>query len=190
MNDVERVAEALGASDQPLSIPQLVSATGIAAESVDRVLWSHIDRFVWQPGHTWSLNTDKTGPIQADPVGADTRRNPLMPVASNELRAVVLSNGIQLRVGKRPIDSDAAFTIRSVGNSIELTFNTAHEVFADLPIPFDDEAQSSDYRRLVEVLLASWAIYEDRLPGDQAKRAASDARHAWGRQSSEILGDL
>ncbi|MBZ4611368.1 MULTISPECIES: hypothetical protein [Mycobacterium avium complex (MAC)] len=85
------------------------------------------------------------------------------------------------------MDSDAFFTVRSAGNTITLTLNSTHELFIDMPTPFEDNEDDSPYKRLCELLLSAWVLYEDSLPGGSVKRAAEDARLLWGRRAIEML---
>jgi hypothetical protein len=85
------------------------------------------------------------------------------------------------------MDSDAFFTVRSSGNSVELILNSTHELFDTLPFPFDEN--DAGPMSLVEVLLSAWALYEDAVPGGSMRRALEDVRLLWGRRSIELLRD-
>lgn len=174
-----------------MTAAELASATGLPEEVVDRTLWGDLDRFLWQPGHKWTVASKKLRPEPsiATPM-FDVRSRPLQPAHETELRALTLSNGMQLRVTKGAIDSDSPFSVKSVGNAINLQINTEHPLFLELPIPFENTAKSDGYRRLVEILLCAWSVYEDGIATGPSKRSAQDARHIWGRLTVEMLGTL
>jgi hypothetical protein len=106
-----------------------------------------------------------------------------------ELRAFTMSSGLTVSVNRRPLDSDAFFSVRSAGNKVTLTLNSTHELFADLPLPFEEGVKDEGFKELCEILLSAWALYEDSLPGGSAKRATEDARLLWGRRAIEVLRD-
>lgn len=187
----DSIIEALNSATAPLNISEISSMTGIGESEVDRALWSDPDRFLWQPGHRWTVGVEKPRPARGQPeVETDTRARPLTQEPPKQLRAITLSNGVLLRVSKHSMDSDAPFSVRSAGYAIELQLNSAHELFRKLPIPFDSEDDEPGYKQLAEVLLAAWAVYEDSIPGDSERRSATDARHMWGRSTIHALGLL
>jgi hypothetical protein len=106
-----------------------------------------------------------------------------------ELRAVTLASGLIISVSRLPLDSDAFFTVRSAGSTVQLIINSTHELFAQLPMPFEEGGDEVSYKALVEVLLEAWALYEDGLMGRPARRAMEDTRLLWGRRAVEVLRD-
>lgn len=187
----EEIERALSEGGSAMTAAELAASTGLPEEVVDRALWSDLDRFLWQPGHTWTLGGIKPRPeTDVATPKIDVRSKPLQPSRETELRAVTLSNGMQLHVSKGALDSEAPFTVRSAGNIINLRINTEHSLFHELPIPFESTDDSDGYRRLVEVLLSAWSVYEDGIATGPAKRSAQDARHVWGRLTVEMLNTL
>jgi hypothetical protein len=183
------IAEALNSAGTPLTVAEIASALDVSAHDVDRVIWDEPDRFVWQPGHRWSLGSEKPRPaIEGGHTGhVEARQGPLVPRDPIELRATTLESGVTIRVTRRALDSHALFTVKSAGNVIELVLNSGHEVFAELPMPFSDEGSTIGHQRLVEILLEAWALYEDSVPGGPSRRAAEDIRLLWGRRILELL---
>ena len=188
MDNTELVASVLAAAGQPLTIPIVAELTKLDPRDVDQVLWASPHRFVWQPGHKWSVAGAKNRPYaRLSKVGDDARRGPLVQREPEELRAITLSSGLIIKVVRMPLDTDAFFSVRSVGNTVQLVINSTHELFGEFPMPFEDSIEKSPYKLLVEVLLESWALYEDSIVGGSARRATEDTRLLWGRRAIEIL---
>lgn len=188
MEQREQVISALRGAGSPVTTPELVELTGLEARVVDRILWEFPDAFVWQPGHRWALNPGRKdfGRV-ASPNVLDSRAAPLVPREAEELRALTLASGLELRISRRPMDSDAFFSVRSSGNRVDLVLNSTHELFDELPAMFDDSHPATPYQRAVEVMLEAWALYEDGVPGGPTKRAVEDLRLLWGRRVVEVL---
>lgn len=184
------IAKVLKESAGPLTVGEIAAKTGGAIGECDAALWEAPERFVWQPGHRWTAANPKAR-AQRKTIGeeSDVRSNVMSAHAPRELRALTLSSGLTIAVNRRPIDSDAFFSVRSAGNTITLTLNSTHELFAELPTPFETRSDESSYKELCEILLGAWALYEDGLPGGSAKRATEDARLLWGRRVVEMLRD-
>jgi hypothetical protein len=178
-----KIEELLAHADGPLTTREIAAGAGCEREAAEQVVWGSPDRFDWQPGGRWALAASKRSIRGAPPAldHEDTRDAVLDPPGANELRAIVLGSGSVLRVVRRPLDSTAVFTVNQVGRDLQLVLNSAHEVFADLPMPFDDDGENGDYKRLLELLLAAWAVYEAEVPGGRMRRELEDARLMWGR---------
>lgn len=192
MDDLgRRIEAALAVADAPITVLEVAERLGVTAHDVDRVIWGEPDRFVWQPGHRWALGAEKARPVAAigNSSEEDARDRPLAPRGPVELRATTLASGVTLKVSRRPLDTHAVFTVKSVGNVIELILNSGHELFAELPMPFDDGLPEGDYQALAEVLLQAWALYEDSIPGGPSRRSAEETRLLWGRRIIELLRD-
>lgn len=190
MVDSDALHRALAEAGEPLTVSEIASRLGEPdTDALDAVLWENPDQFVWQPGHHWALASSKARANSSDgAIREDTRSNMLSGRAPRELRALTLSSGLTIAVNRRPIDSDAFFSVRSAGNTITLTLNSTHELFSDVPMPFEEESGNEiGYKELCEILLSAWALYEDGLPGGSAKRATEDARLLWGRRAIEML---
>lgn len=184
------LAKALRDADMPLTVGEIAARTGGDIRECDAILWQSPDKFVWQPGQKWTVANSKQREARADHVDAPDARSFMMSASEpKELRAFTMSSGLTIAVNRRPLDSDAFFTVRSAGNTITLTFNSTHEIFADLPLPFEDSEPDVGFKDLCEVLLSAWALYEDGLPGGSSKRATEDARLLWGRRAIEVLRD-
>lgn len=190
MASVDDIVNVLKESSEPLPVSEIAARTGAAIDECDAALWRAPERFVWQPGHRWTLATPKARASHSgvDAI-ADVRSNTMAEHSPRELRALTLSSGLTIAVNRRPIDSDAFFSVRSAGSTITLTLNSTHELFADLPTPFDSTQDEMGYKELCEILLSAWALYEDGLPGGSAKRATEDARLLWGRRAIDMLGE-
>ena len=157
---------------------------------VDSILWASPKLFVWQPGHRWGLKAPKMAPDGRSHITSvsDSKDELLASRPAKELGALTLASGLTIKFSRRALDTDAFFSVKSVGNSIELVLNSTHEVFSRLPLPFDDaEGDASPYRELVEVLLSAWALYEDGVGDGPSKRPLEDARLFWGRRTIEML---
>lgn len=179
------VEETLASSPSPLTVREIAEKVDIAADVVAEVVWGAPERFSWQPGGRWTLSAPKSTVLPAvEPDHQDARSAVLAPQDGVELRAIVLASGTVLRVVKRPLDSAALFTVKAAGSDLELVLNSAHEAFARLPVPF--EGESGDYKRLAELLLTAWAVYEGECP-TAARRGLEDARLLWGRKLLELL---
>lgn len=181
-----RIASALAASETPLTVREIAQSLGLPPNEVAEIVWGHPEEFSWQPGGRWSVSAPKTvarPQITADQ--DDTRTAVLSPHPGVELRAIRLTSGAILRVVHQPLDSGAFFTVRSEGADLQLIFNSIHEVFEDLPMPFEHE-ESRNYKRLVELVLAAWAVHEADAP-TSSRRSLEDARLFWGRRLLELL---
>lgn len=190
VSEVETIVEAIVSAQGPLTVLELAKLTGLDNRVVDGVLWGSPDRFVWQPGHRWGVAPKKQPPrVTIVPASADARAASLSGESSTELRAVTLASGLVIHVSRLPLDSDAFFSVRSAGNTVQLVINSTHELFARLPMPFEEDSQEFSYKTLVEVLLQGWALYEDGVSGRQARRAMEDVRLLWGRRAVEVLRD-
>jgi len=175
-------------SPAPLTISEIASEAGSDIRSCDALLWDNPEHFVWQPGHKWTVSRTRTHVRRSDPpLTPDARSPDTSGAARSQLRAVTLSTGLTIAVDRRPLDSDAVFSVRSTGNRIALTLNSAHEIFTELPMPFAGAPEESSYKQLCEVLLSAWALYEDGIPEGPARRWAQDARSFWGRRVVEML---
>ena len=186
----EQVASAL-AGAEPLTIAQLAGVTGLHEREIDAILWNEPGRFVWQPGHRWSLKAVKSRRVTktGDPKSVvDSRPELLASKPAKDLGAITLSSGLTLRMSRRALDSDAFFSVRSSGNVVELILNSTHEAFDRLPTPFDQvSADDASYKELAEMMLAAWALHEDAATGTAAKRSLEDVRHFWGRRLVEVM---
>ena len=188
MAALDDVVKALEESAKPLSVAEIAMKTGRDVRECDAILWQSPDKFVWQPGHKWTVvnrKSDATKQFVTD--APDARLNMMSASTPGELRAVTLSSGLSMVVNRRPLDSEAFFTVRSAGSKIILTLNSSHELFENLPLPFDTQLGNSDYKALCETLLSAWALFEDGLPVGSARRAMEDARLHWGRRTVEML---
>lgn len=184
----ETIAKALRDAPGPLTVSELAARVGCEVRECDAILWQSPDQFVWQPGHKWTAaNPKRSAPRPDVGIATDARSSMISAVAPRELRATTLSSGLTIAVNRRPMDSDAFFTVRSAGNTVTLTLNSTHELFTELPVPFQSGQGAGDYKELCEVLLSAWALYEDGLPGGSTTRATEDARLLWGRRVIEIL---
>lgn len=187
----EEIVKVLQRTQTPMSVTEIASALERDIRECDSILWDDPALFVWQPGHRWTLASARMlEPRAIAPDVPDVRADPISAADPRELRALTLASGIVIEVNRRPLDSDAFFTVRSAGNRITLTLNSMHELFTTMPMPFDDEEQQSSYKALCEALLSSWALYEDSVPGGPARRSLQDARLLWGRRVVEILREV
>lgn len=188
MAALDDVVKALEESAKPLSVAEIASIIGCEVRECDAILWQSPDKFVWQPGHKWTVANQKSSTTRHLVTDApDARSNMMSASTPGELRAVTLSSGLSMVVNRRPLDSEAFFTVRSAGRKIILTLNSSHELFGNLPLPFDTQLGNSDYKALCETLLSAWALFEDGLPVGSARRAMEDARLHWGRRTVEML---
>lgn len=184
------ISAALQDAEEPLTVSEIAMRTGSEVRECDAILWQNPDRFVWQPGQKWTVANTKERRSIADRVDVpDTRSNMMATATPKQLRAFTMASGLTVAVNRRPLDSDAFFTVRSAGNAITLTLNSTHELFAHLPVPFETSGADANFRDVCEVLLTAWALYEDGLPGGSAKRGTEDARLLWGRRAIEVLRD-
>lgn len=184
------IAKTLREAAEPLTVGDIAARIGGDIRECDAILWQNPGEFVWQPGQKWTVANPKHRRSRVGPVDAPDARSSMMSAAApKELRAFTMSSGLTVAVHRRPLDSDAFFTVRSAGNTITLTLNSTHEIFGDLPLPFESGVGGEGFRELCEVLLTAWALYEDGLPGGSTKRATEDARMLWGRRAIEVLRD-
>lgn len=189
MVTLDDIVRALRESLTPLSVADIASKTGGDIRSCDAILWQNPEQFVWQPGHRWTLARSKSHVPRINMATAQDARSSESAAGAlqNQLRALTLASGLTIAVDRRSLDSDAFFSVRSNGNRISLTFNSSHEIFSELPLPFDASREDTPYKALCEMLLGAWALYEDGLPEGQVRRAAQDARLLWGRRVIEML---
>jgi hypothetical protein len=188
MAALDDIVKALKESGKPLSVTEIASKIGCDAHECDAILWQSPAKFVWQPGRKWALVDQKSDITTHSVIDAPDARSNMMSAATPvELRAITMSSGLSIVVNRRPLDSEAFFTVRSAGNTVTLTLNASHELFASLPMPFDEQLLNSDYKALCETLLSAWALFEDGLPVGSARRAAEDARLHWGRRAVEMI---
>lgn len=188
----EDIVRVLRQAGMPLSVIEIAAALDGDVRECDAILWQDPQQFVWQPGHKWMLASTKSHSVRTMPADVPDARsdNAVAAAAPRQLRALTLSSGVVIAVDRRPLDSDAFFSVRSAGNTITLTLNSTHELFIGMPTPFEDNDDRSPYKRLCEVLLSSWVLYEDSLPGGSIKRATEDARLLWGRRVIEMLREV
>ncbi len=188
MVNLEDILRILRESRTPLSVPEIAKEVGADVRVCDAILWQNTELFVWQPGHRWTVARTRSHSRRHDlPETADARGTESTGASQGQLRALTLSSGLTVVIDRRPLDSDAFFSVRSVGNRIALTLNSSHEVFSELPLPFDGVSVDSPYKNLCEVLLSAWALYEDGIPEGSARRAVQDSRLFWGRRVVEML---
>jgi len=193
MATVDAIIRVLKEAAEPLSVAEIASRLGADVRECDALLWQTPDKFLWQPDHKWTIASAKKRPV-IDPIAdaPDARAQIASGGSSRQMRALTLSSGIVISVTRRPLDSDAFFSVRSAGNTVTLTLNSTHELFGKLPMPFDGDVEGGEedasYKELCELLLSAWALYEDGLPGGSTKRAMQDARLLWGRRVIEMLG--
>jgi hypothetical protein len=182
----DEIAELL-AMTRALTIRELAERLDRDGEIIADAVWSAPERFAWQPGGLWTLAAPKqaVSAPKPQPEEDDTRPAILTPPEGVELRAITLSNGATLRATRRPLDSSAVFAVRASGGDLELALNSDHEIFASLPMPFDEDVVDGDFRTLVEMLLVAWATHEGTAP-PAAKRSLEDARMMWGRALLDI----
>lgn len=184
---LDAIRKVLEESAEPLAVTEIAARASCGIRECDAVLWQNPDQFVWQPGQKWTVATAKhRGPSDGRADAPDARPNMMSATAPKELRAFTMSSGLKVAVNRRPLDSDAFFTVRSAGNTLTLTLNSMHELYAELPLPFEGDGQEG-FKELCETLLTAWALYEDGLPGGSAKRGTEDARLLWGRRAIEVL---
>ena len=188
MAALDDVVKALEGAAKPLSVAEIASIVGREVRECDAILWQSPDKFVWQPGHKWTVANRKSSTTRHLVTDApDARSNMMSATTPGELRAITLSSGLSIVVTRRPLDTEAFFTVRTAGSNITLTLNASHELFANLPMPFDTQTENSNYKALCETLLSAWALFEDGLPVGSARRAMEDARLHWGRRAVEML---
>ena len=188
MVTLDDVVSILRKSPVPLTVSDIASEAGGDVRSCDALLWDNPEQFVWQPGHKWTLARTRAHVRRTDPAAApDARSTDSISSSQSSLRAVTLSSGLTVNIDRRPLDTDAFFSVRSAGNRIALTLNSSHEVFAELPLPFEGASKDDPYKALCEVLLTAWALYEDGSPEGSTRRSAQDARLFWGRRVVEML---
>lgn len=188
---VSKIEEVLWAAPSALTVTEISDRVGVTPHDIDRVIWGEPDRFVWQPGHRWSLGIEKPRPT-GTPLSVplqEAREGPLSRRGSVQLRATTLASGVTIRVSRRSLDSHAVFTVKSAGNIIDLVLNSSHELFAEMPMPFVAASKGDSHQKVVETLLHAWALYEDSVPGGPTRRAAEDIRLLWGRRVLEVLRD-
>jgi hypothetical protein len=184
-----RIEAVLAGATHALTIKEIAAEIGLDPDAVAQAIWDSPNRFSWQPGGRWILAAPKQS-VRPPAVASehdDTRPSLLSSQDGVELRAMTLASGATLRVSRRPLDTSAAFSVRATGRDLQLILNSSHEIFEDLPMPFDDEAGDGAYKRLVELLLTAWAVHEAETPPGASKRALEDARLMWGRSLLDLI---
>ena len=185
----EAIIDLLDRSGVPLTSIEIATELATAVEVIDAAIWADPDRFVWQPGHRWAVSSQKRESLRPSGLAPaqDSRAAPLVPRESVGLKAITLSSGAKLRVSRRPLDTDALFTVRSVGADIQLILNSTHDVFDVLPMPFLESQENVDFQGLVELLLEAWALYEDGVSGTKGKVGVEESRLLWGRRMADLI---
>jgi len=183
---VERI---LAAAETPLTLGEIAEGLEAPISDVDHCLWTQPDRFIWQPGHRWTLAENKAPFFEEAALDGDIGESRSGEAeGSRELKATTLANGLEFRVLAEPSDSQAFFTIRAGGAVLTLVVNSSHELFTDFPMPFADDDRPWGARALLELLLESWALHEAASStGD--KRQLEETRMLWGRRAVELLED-
>lgn len=188
MTTLDDIVSILRAAPAPLNVAEIASEAGCDIRSCDALLWDNPECFVWQPGHKWTVARTRSHVRRKKvPVTPDARSASSTEASQKQLRAVTLSSGLTIDIDRRPLDSDAFFSVRSAGNRIVLTLNSEHEMFVEFPMPFEGPSEGLPFKALCEVLLSAWALYEDSIPEGSARRGAQDARLLWGRRVFEML---
>lgn len=184
-----RIEDVFAGSGRALSTREVATEVGCDRALAEQVIWGSPERFAWQPGGRWTLLAPKQAVegTASDPAQDDTRDAVLDPPGAVELRAIMLGGGSVLRVSRRPLDSPAVYTVSQSGRDLQLVLNSAHDVFTELPMPFDEEDRDGDYKRLLELLLAAWAVHEGEIPDGAPKRALEDTRMMWGRTLLKVF---
>jgi hypothetical protein len=123
-----------------------------------------------------------------------------MKTVAAELSARTVNDGLKY-LFNRP-ETDAFFSVKSVGGALLITLNTAHPAYENLVEVLgrkDITDDADDFAALcarltraaddLKLLLSAWARYEDELAqtGAPRHRAALDARNDWGRVARTFL---
>jgi hypothetical protein len=183
----DRVVGALSDAARPLSSHELASLLEEDESLIHEVIWAAPERFVWQPGHRWALAPAKAPQEPVQGVISDfDGRLALRPQQQETLRAITLEDGLELVVSARALDSDALYSVRSIGSRIELTLNSSHVAFSRLPLPFVGD-DSDPYKVLVELLLEALALHEESLHSAAERRTVQIGRVSWGRKLAELI---
>lgn len=181
-----QIVEVLASSATPLTVREIAQRLDVPPSEVAEIVWAATQNFSWQPGGRWSLATPKaTVRPPVEPGNDDARVAVLSPQDGVELRAIRLAGGATLRVIRRPLDTAALFTVKAMGSDLQLILNSSHEMFEKLPMPFEADGEG-DYKTVVELLLAAWAVHEAEAPA-AAQRGLEDARLFWGRRLLDLL---
>lgn len=101
-----------------------------------------------------------------------------------QVRARVVSSGLEVSFNERELDSPAAFTCRTQGPVLLITLNTNHPAYSTLA-----EVLRSAHQGAARALLASWALMETELPEGVRRDRVSEVRLDWGRTIRRLLND-
>ena len=111
-------------------------------------------------------------------------------MSNKSLAATCLENSIEYVISKGHFESDAFFSIRPAGGTVNVLVNTAHPAyeyfgqFIDCIInnnSDDAKVETESVVKAIRIMLLSWARYENELPTGRLKQNAEDARKDWGR---------
>lgn len=183
-DDIEQM---LRSAAQPLSVDAIATALELDPQMVYRRIWQEPLRYAWQPGNRWALASEKQGPAEHSLELAASADSALAREPGEILGGKTVGEGIEFCVSHQALDTKAVFTVRSLGNRINLVLNSSHEIFDEAPLPFDDSVHSEvGYRRLLEVLLIAWTLYADG-ENQVDKRKVEEINYLWGRRVSEVL---
>lgn len=113
------------------------------------------------------------------------------------LAATTVSNSLKYLFAESSLESDAFFTVRPKGGSINIILNRRHPAYDQLVEVLEEETDNCDPDELnyrlkkasdgLRLLLMAWARYEDELPDGPRKDVAQETRADWGRVAKNFL---
>jgi hypothetical protein len=119
---------------------------------------------------------------------------------AKEVAVTAIKNNLKYSFARTPFESDAFFTVRPRGGTINIILNTRHPAYEHLVEVLEEETSNCDQKQLEErlskaseglkLLLMAWARYEDELPEGNLKEQAQDARSDWGRMAKQFLKNI
>ncbi|QTR45751.1 hypothetical protein J9253_17425 [Thiothrix litoralis] len=118
----------------------------------------------------------------------ETREN-----SCNAIKAKYIGKNDEFIFTSKKSTSPAFFDIFSKGRTIEVSLNENHPLFFDLNellfFSMENKDHSSNLmaRKVIDLMVASWAKYESEQPEGARKNKAEEARIDWGKHARDIL---
>ncbi len=100
--------------------------------------------------------------------------------------ATLISSSQKFEFSQQNSTGPEFFSVKSIGATIKIIFNERHDFFYEYKKLIDNDKDRKNLK-LLELLLSSWAKYEDFLPHSKRKNLLQEYRADWGRTLREMM---
>lgn len=152
-----------------------------------------------EEGHKGYTDIDESKPPEArkKEIEETLTQEGVSQLEASLLAATTVDAGLKYLVTVAALETSAFFTVKLKGGSIEILLNTNHPAYEKLIEALDQDVEGVDDYELkkrlrnsrdgLQLLLMSWARYEDEQPEGKRRERAQDTRVDWGRVAREFL---